>query len=1028
MDKQQGSRVRGSWFAGSGFAGSAFAGAALILSALSMLSAQQPQPVPTPPPQPRPPQAQPGQTPTFRSGVELVTVDVGVVDRSGQPIRGLASGDFTVSVAGQPRRVVSAEFVDSLAETSRSNLRRSSLESMISSNEGASIGRMFVFVVDQGTLEAGNVRHVGQAASRFLATLSFADRSALMLLPSGPNVTFTWVHDRVSDGLRRVIGQAGNDTAFEFGSLTEAREISNRSLVALRTVAQRECGSGAAASAGFDGFGGGAGGLGGQSAPAGGGSQGGQGSGGGGTTGGGAGGTGSTQGSGGSSTGQRSGGGGGGGGGFGSSCTRDLQMRAEWAWRGVQMTSQTSINSMRQLLASLAAVRGDKTVVLISGGWPLDDREQHTMITTLASEAAAARASFYTLYVPNTVGSASRRMITSTPANDSYLHSGPLDTLASMTGGASYRAEVGAEGVFDRLGRELSGFYRIGVEKDTTDSDAKGRRMKVQVTRSGVTVRAREIFDARNYDDRDWAARLAHALEAPIASTAIGLRVTSYIAADADDPKRVKLVFTGEASRVEPGDATVQIMIRDINGVRVLAGEQPVGEPRGDNLVFTANVPVSPGTYVARVAVIDGTGRIGSVDHRIDAHRAVIGGIASTDPLLLRVPPAGRGETRVALDTVTQDERLAIQIDLDGERALLEATTVDFDVATTPDGPAIVKASGSLVSNRTGSVLAQGVSEMRMLPPGAYFARAHVRNNGDLVGEMRRPFTLKAASTDATVVAGGPAVDASVVGNMAPRATARLIATLPRFTIDNVLAPEVLGSFLDRVAARPDAASPMIRDLVRDARSNIGQLYVSDVLAAQSPVAAFLKGVSLLSQNKLELAAGSFRSAMRASADFYPAMVYLGACYAAGGNDKDASGAWRTALIKEGDAMPLHTLLADALLRQDKGELALETLDKARARWPADDGIQRRFVLAAMLAGEYADGLQTLDGLVARKADDEPTLTAGLIALYEAFRTTKPIETEDKDRERMVRLADAYRARGGPSVALIDTWLEATKK
>jgi VWFA-related protein len=1005
--------------------------ALMVVSALTVLSAQQPPPQPPSQPasQPAPSQAS-GQVPTFRSGVELVTIDVGVVDRQGQPMRGLTAGDFTVTVAGQPRRVVNAEFVDSLAETSRSNLRRSSLESMISTNEGASVGRMFVFVVDQSTLEAGNVRYVGQAASRFLATLSFADRSALMLLPSGPNVTFTWVHDKVRDGLSRVIGQAGHDTAFEFGSLTEAREISNRSTVALRTVAQRECGSGAAASAGFDAFGGGAGGLGGQSTPAGGGGTGGGGTGGGGggTSGGGTGGSGTSQGSSsGSGSGQRTGGGGGGGG-FGSSCMRDLQMRAEWAWRGVQMTSLTSINSMRQMLASLSQVSGDKTVVLISGGWPLDDREQHTLITTLASEASAARASFYTLYVPHSIGSASRRMITSTPANDSYLHSGPLDTLASMTGGASYRAEVGAEAVFERLSRELSGFYRIGVEKDASDSDAKGRRMKVSVPRTAVTVRHREIFDARHYQDRDWAARLSHALEAPIASTAIGLRVTSYLAADTDDPKKVKLVFTGEASRVEAGDATVQIMIRDLNGVRVLAGEQPVGEPRGDNLVFTANVPVAPGTYVARVAVIDGAGRIGSVDHRIEAHRAVIGGIASTDPLLLRVPPAGRGETRVALDTVTQDERLAIQIDLDGERTALEATTVDFDVAATPDGPAVVKASGQLVSNRTGSVVAQGVSEMRMLPPGTYFARAHVRNNGDLVGEMRRPFTLKPASLDTTVVAGGPAAEASIVGNMAPRATARLVATLPRFSVDNVLTPEVLGSFLDRVAARPDAASPMIRDLVRDARSNIGQLYVSDVLAAQSPVAAFLKGVSLLSQHKLEPAAASFRSAMRASADFYPAMVYLGAYYAAGGNDKEASGAWRTALIKEGDVLPLHTLLADSLLRQEKGETALETLDKARSRWPADDGIQRRFVLAAMMAGEYADGLQTLDDLVARKADDEPTLTAGLIALYEAFRTGRPVETEEKDRARMERLADAYRARGGPSTALIDTWLEATKK
>ena len=191
-----------------GFAGSRFAvrsvrrsrplGADDALGAAAAShSSQQPQQQP-----PQAQQAQPGQTPTFRSGVELVTVDVGVVDRQGQPMRGLTAGDFTVTVAGQPRRVVNAEFVDSLAETSRSNLRRSSLESMISTNEGASIGRMFVFVVDQGTLEAGNVRHVGQAASRFLATLSFADRSALMLLPSGPNVTFTWAHDKVRDGAR----------------------------------------------------------------------------------------------------------------------------------------------------------------------------------------------------------------------------------------------------------------------------------------------------------------------------------------------------------------------------------------------------------------------------------------------------------------------------------------------------------------------------------------------------------------------------------------------------------------------------------------------------------------------------------------------------------------------------------------------------------------------------------------------------------------------------------------------------------
>ena len=57
-------------------------------------------------------QVRPEQAPTFRSGVEVVTIDVGVVDRQGLPLRGLGPDDFTVTVGRQARRVVSAEFVD----------------------------------------------------------------------------------------------------------------------------------------------------------------------------------------------------------------------------------------------------------------------------------------------------------------------------------------------------------------------------------------------------------------------------------------------------------------------------------------------------------------------------------------------------------------------------------------------------------------------------------------------------------------------------------------------------------------------------------------------------------------------------------------------------------------------------------------------------------------------------------------------------------------------------------------------------
>src|SRR6185503_6169116 len=57
-------------------------------------------------------EARPEQTPAFRSGVEAVSVDVGVVDKQGNPLRGLTPADFVVTVAGQTRHVVTAEFID----------------------------------------------------------------------------------------------------------------------------------------------------------------------------------------------------------------------------------------------------------------------------------------------------------------------------------------------------------------------------------------------------------------------------------------------------------------------------------------------------------------------------------------------------------------------------------------------------------------------------------------------------------------------------------------------------------------------------------------------------------------------------------------------------------------------------------------------------------------------------------------------------------------------------------------------------
>ena len=49
--------------------------------------------------------------PTFRSGVDLVTVDAAVHDADGRPVSSLKAEDFRLEVDGRPRPILSAQFV-----------------------------------------------------------------------------------------------------------------------------------------------------------------------------------------------------------------------------------------------------------------------------------------------------------------------------------------------------------------------------------------------------------------------------------------------------------------------------------------------------------------------------------------------------------------------------------------------------------------------------------------------------------------------------------------------------------------------------------------------------------------------------------------------------------------------------------------------------------------------------------------------------------------------------------------------------
>jgi VWFA-related protein len=116
--------------------------------------------------------------PRFRGGVDLVTVDVVVVDRSGTPVQGLTRADFAVLEDGRPQQIREFQSVElpAFAPTPAApDLRRGTAPDVtgpppaISTNSavaGRIAGRAFVLVYDDVNL----TRQQGAEARRAVRT------------------------------------------------------------------------------------------------------------------------------------------------------------------------------------------------------------------------------------------------------------------------------------------------------------------------------------------------------------------------------------------------------------------------------------------------------------------------------------------------------------------------------------------------------------------------------------------------------------------------------------------------------------------------------------------------------------------------------------------------------------------------------------------------------------------------------------------------------------------------------------------
>ena len=152
--------------------------------------------------------------PVFRSGVDVVLIDVTVLDKAGHPIADLLPRDFSIEVAGKKRPVVGMQYVASGRTASLSALPAgNSLDPAQSSAISLSAAglatdtRSIMVVVDTDNIRAGDGRGAMESLADYFDTMPSSDQIGLLAFPFGaPSVALTSDRPALRAGLRKTVG------------------------------------------------------------------------------------------------------------------------------------------------------------------------------------------------------------------------------------------------------------------------------------------------------------------------------------------------------------------------------------------------------------------------------------------------------------------------------------------------------------------------------------------------------------------------------------------------------------------------------------------------------------------------------------------------------------------------------------------------------------------------------------------------------------------------------------------------------
>ena len=179
------------------------------------------------------------QTPTFKSTVNIVSVDVVALDKDGRPARGLVPENFTVTLDGHPAPVKVLSFVES--QSTDTSPKAGDARTVMAP-------RTFVILLDDLSMSFSRGKSVLAAAKRFLDRLPSEDLVGFSTTSGHSIVNPTSDRSIIGRALSRATGEAQPDVRKDVSTgetvsvgIVESLDIEFGLSGALKTAILREC-------------------------------------------------------------------------------------------------------------------------------------------------------------------------------------------------------------------------------------------------------------------------------------------------------------------------------------------------------------------------------------------------------------------------------------------------------------------------------------------------------------------------------------------------------------------------------------------------------------------------------------------------------------------------------------------------------------------------------------------------------------------------------------------------------------------